>query len=264
MTVYFLGGGNMAAAVIAGLHAAGRTAGIHVANRSAPKRQALSERYGVAVSEKLPALGSDDMLVIAVKPQDVQAACTGLDTGGALVLSLAAGLPVSVLSRMLGGTRRIIRAMPNTPAAVGLGAAALFADAGANATDKTAAEALLSPSCRTFWLDSETQMHAVTAVSGSGPAYVFYLMGALQQAAQDLGLDADTAHALAWQTFRGAAELAAQSGADFAKLQADVTSKGGTTAAALDVFAQYNIAARLQEGVQAAAARSQELARLFE
>ena len=165
---------------------------------------------------------------------------------------------------MLGGTRRIIRAMPNTPAAVGLGAAALFADAGANAADKTAAEALLSPSCRTFWLDSETQMHAVTAVSGSGPAYVFYLMGALQQAAQDLGLDADTAHALTWQTFRGAAELAAQSGADFAKLQADVTSKGGTTAAALDVFAQYNIAVRLQEGVQAAAARSQELARLFE
>ena len=264
MTVYFLGGGNMAAAVIAGLHAAGRTAGIHVANRSASKRQALAERYGVAVSEKLPALGSDDMLVIAVKPQDVQAACTGLDTGGALVLSLAAGLPVAVLSRMLGGTRRIIRAMPNTPAAVGLGAAALFADAGANAADKAAAEALLSPSCRTFWLDSETQMHAVTAVSGSGPAYVFYLMGALQQAAQDLGLDADTAHALAWQTFRGAAELAAQSGADFAKLQADVTSKGGTTAAALDVFAQYNIAARLQEGVQAAAARSQELARLFE
>ena len=264
MTVYFLGGGNMAAAVIAGLHAAGRTAGIHVANRSAPKRQALSERYGVAVSEKLPALGSDDMLVIAVKPQDVQAACTGLDTGGALVLSLAAGLPVSVLSRMLGGTRRIIRTMPNTPAAVGLGAAALFADAGANAADKAAAEALLSPSCLTFWLDSETQMHAVTAVSGSGPAYVFYLLDALKQAARQQGFGEKEAHRLSLATFKGAVALAEQTGEDFAVLQQNVTSKGGTTHEAIETFKAGQVAETVVKGVAACVNRSRELAKQFE
>ena len=224
MTIYFLGGGNMAAAIVAGLHRAGRTGEVHVTNRGAAKREALAARYGVAVSERQPEIGADDVLVLAVKPQDMRAACADVQPNGALVISLAAGLSVATLSRYLGGTRRLVRVMPNTPAQVGEGVAGLFADGAVNAADRAAAEAIIAASCRlTFWLDDEAQMHAVTAVS--------------------------------------AVELAAQSGADFVALQDAVTSKGGTTFAALETFRQRAVAEHLREGVEAAAARSVELGR---
>ena len=262
MTIYFLGGGNMAAAIVAGLHRAGRAGEVHVTNGGAAKREALAARYGVAVSERQPEIGADDVLILAVKPQDMRAACADVQPNGALVISLAAGLSVATLSRYLGGTRRLVRVMPNTPAQVGEGVAGLFADGAVNAADRAAAEAIIAASCRlTFWLDDEAQMHAVTAVSGSGSAYVFYLMHALQQAAQGLGFGADAARALSLQTFRGAVELAAQSGADFATLQDAVTSKGGTTFAALETFRRRAVAEHLREGVNAAAARSVALGR---
>ncbi|WP_325198512.1 pyrroline-5-carboxylate reductase [Kingella oralis] len=262
MTIYFLGGGNMAAAIVAGLHRAGRAGEVHVTNRGAAKREALAARYGVAVSERQPEIGADDVLILAVKPQDMQAACADVRPNGALVISLAAGLSVATLSRYLGGTRRLVRVMPNTPAQVGEGVAGLFADSAVGAADRATAEAIIGASCRlTFWLGDEAQMHAVTAVSGSGSAYVFYLMHALQQAAQGLGFGADEARALSLQTFRGAVELAAQSGADFAALQDAVTSKGGTTFAALETFRRRAVAEHLREGVNAAAARSVELGR---
>ncbi|WP_038327669.1 pyrroline-5-carboxylate reductase family protein, partial [Kingella kingae] len=127
MTIYFLGGGNMAAAIVAGLCQAERTTEIHVANRGAEKRAALAAKYGVTVSEKLPTLTKNDVLILAVKPQDMQAACENVASSGALVISLAAGLSIATLSRYLGGTQRIIRAMPNTPAQIGLGVTGLFA-----------------------------------------------------------------------------------------------------------------------------------------
>ena len=260
MTIYFLGGGNMATAIVAGLHRAGRAGEVHVTNRGAAKREALMAQYGVAVSERQPEIGADDVLILAVKPQDMQAACADVQTNGALVISLAAGLSVATLSRYLGGTRRLVRVMPNTPAQVGEGVAGLFAADDVSAADRARAEAIIAASCRlTFWLNDEAQMHAVTAVSGSGSAYVFYLMNALQQAAQDLGFDAAQSRELSLQTFRGAVALAAQSGADFATLQDAVTSKGGTTFAALETFRQHHLAEHFCDGVNAAAARSAEL-----
>ena len=263
MGIFFLGGGNMAAAVIAGLTRSDTAEREHifVAGRNAARNAGLAERYGVAVGSTLPALSAGDVLVLAVKPQDMRPALSGVETNGALVLSVAAGLTVGTLAGWLG-TRRIVRVMPNTPAQVGEGVAGLFADSAVGAADRDKAEAIIAASCRlTFWLDDEAQMHAVTAVSGSGTAYVFYLMHALQQAAQGLGFGADAVRALSLQTFRGAVELAAQSGADFATLQDAVTSKGGTTFAALETFRQRGLAEHLRDGVNAAAARSVELGR---
>ena len=264
MTIYFLGGGNMAAAIVAGLCQAERTAEIHVANRGAEKRVALAAKYGVTVSEKLPTLTKNDVLILAVKPQDMQAACENVASNGALVISLAAGLSIATLSRYLDGTQRMIRAMPNTPAQIGLGVTGLFAASAVGEADKHIAQAIFATSGSTVWLNDEAQMHAITAVSGSGSAYVFYLMNALQQAALDLGFDAEQARTLSLQTFKGAVALAEHTGEELRVLQDKVTSKGGTTFAALTHFDEQQVAQHIGAGVQAACARSQELAKMFE
>ena len=264
MTIYFLGGGNMASAIVAGLCQAGRGSEIHVVNRGVAKREALAAKYGVTVSGRLPEVGVNDVLILAVKPQDMQSACAKVCVHGALIVSLAAGLSVNTLSHYLGATRRIVRVMPNTPAQVGLGVAGLFAANGVNEADTRIVQAILATSCRTIWLDDEAKMHAITAVSGSGSAYVFYLLNALADAALDLGFDAQVARELSLYTFKGAVALAEQSGEDFVVLQDKVTSKGGTTLAALECFRQQGIAEHLRAGVQAASARSEELGKLFE
>lgn len=263
MSIYFLGGGNMTAAILAGMQQNGALDNVTVINRGEAKRQALAQRFGVAVGSRLPALNADDMLVLAVKPQDMAAACAGVEHGGALTVSLAAGLETAVLSRYLGGTRRLIRAMPNTPAAVGAGVTALYAADGTDAADRSRADALMSACGITLWLDDEEQMHGLTAVSGSGPAYVFYLMDALQQAAESFGFNPQQARRLVAATFEGAATLAARSDNSFAELQQQVTSKGGTTFAALETFRQHAVADSIRNGAEAAAARSQEMAAAF-
>lgn len=263
MKICFLGGGNMAAAIAGGLVKQGGYR-VHIAERGAEKRERLARELGVAVSEKLPALSADDVLVLAVKPQDMQAACAGLQTGGALVLSVAAGLGIDTLSRYLGGTRRIVRVMPNTPSKVGLGVSGMFAADGAGEADKRLADAMMLSVGQTVWLDNEAQMHAVTGISGSGPAYVFYLMNALKAAAEAQGFDGETARRLSLAVFAGAAALAEQSGEDFGVLQQNVTSKGGTTVAAVAAFEQHRLPAALQAGVAACVARSQEMAQQFE
>lgn len=261
--VFFLGGGNMAAAIAGGLvkqdgyH-------VHIANRGAEKRERLAAELGVAVSETLPPLNENDVLVLAVKPQDMQAACENVQHGGALVLSVAAGLSVATLSRYLGGTRRIVRTMPNTPSKVGLGVTGLYAAPEISTTDRAAAEAIMQAVGQTVWLDEETQMHALTGISGSGPAYVFYLLAALQNAAQAQGFEADTARKLSLATFQGAVELARQSGANFAELQQQVTSKGGTTHEAIETFKTHQVAESLAAGVAACVARSESLAAQYE
>ena len=260
MTIYFLGGGNMATAIVAGLCRAGRSSEIHVADSNPDQRARLAAQYGVQVSATLPELCADDVLVLAVKPQDMQAACAALRLNGALVLSIAAGLGVDTLSRYLGGTHRIVRVMPNTPAKVGLGVAGLFAAADVAEADRYRAERIMAASGLTVWLDDEAQMHGLTAVSGCGPAYVFYLLAALQQAAVAQGFDAATARTLSLATFEGAVALAAQSGEPFDVLQSKVASKGGTTAAALETFRRLSLAEHLQQGVASAAARSEEMA----
>ena len=263
MTVYFLGGGNMAGAIIAGLHRISPETAVHVVDNNADRRHFLNEQYGAAASDTLPELTADDVLVLAVKPQDMETACAGIRHNGALVLSVAAGLPVATLSRYLGGTQRIVRVMPNTPAQVGEGISGLFAGSGTSEDDRRRAEAIMGSSGRTLWLDTEEQMHAITGISGSGPAYVFYLLDALQQAAQNLGFDPQQARTLSLATFKGAVALAEQSGEDFRVLQDKVTSKGGTTFAALESFRSNRVAENLQQGAAAAATRSEEMAAQF-
>ena len=264
MTIYFLGGGNMASAIVAGLHREGRQNEVHVVNRGVEKREKLAAQYGVAVSEKLPELDAEDVLVLAVKPQDMRAACEGVQTNGALVLSVAAGLSVDTLSGYLDGTRRIVRTMPNTPSQIGLGVIGLFAPENVAGADRQTAQAIMQPAGQTLWLAGEAQLHAVTGISGSGPAYVFYLMNALKEAAQAQGFNAQEAHGLSLATFKGAVALAEQSGENFSTLQQNVTSKGGTTFAALETFRRHQVAEAIGLGVEACVARSQEIARQFE
>ena len=158
----------------------------------------------------------------------------------------------------------MIRAMPDTPAQIGLGVTGLFAASAVGEADKHIAQAIFATSGSTVWLNDEAQMHAITAVSGSGSAYVFYLMNALQQAALDLGFNAEQARTLSLQTFKGAVALAEHTGEELRVLQDKVTSKGGTTFAALTHFDEQQVAQHIGAGVQAACARSQELAKMFE
>lgn len=260
MTLYFLGGGNMASAIIAGLQNTQTPHNIHVVNRGAEKRTQLAQRFNISVSETLPELTANDILILAVKPQDMAVACANIATNGALILSLAAGLPIATLSQYLNGAERIIRIMPNTPARIGLGVSGLYAAPSTSTADRTLAEQLMQACGSVIWLDNEAQMHAITAVSGSGSAYVFYLMNALQQAAQAQGFNPNTAQQLTLQTFKGAVALAEQSQTTFNELEQQVTSKGGTTFAALETFRQHHIAEHLAQGVAAAAHRSREMA----
>lgn len=263
MTIYFLGGGNMAEAIISGLVKHSDTP-IHVANRGEEKRLRLQERYGVGVSVALPPLQAEDVLVLAVKPQDMQAACAGVQTNGALVLSVAAGLSLNTLSSYLGGAKRLIRIMPNTPGSIGLGVSGMFAADGVSHTDKRTAETIMAVTGEVLWLDSEEQMHSITGISGSGPAYVFYLLEALQQAALEQGFDDEQARMLSLATFKGAVALAEAGGEEFSVLRQNVTSKGGTTFAALETFGKHGVAEAIQAGVAACVARSREIATQFE
>ena len=262
MNIYFLGGGNMAAAIAGGLVKQGGYR-IHIANRGAEKRERLAKELNVEVSESLPELHSDDVLILAVKPQDMEAACRNVRVNGALVLSVAAGLSIDTLSRYLGGTRRIVRTMPNTPGKIGLGVSGMFAESEVSEADRTAADRIMRSVGLTVWLEEEDKLHNITGISGSGPAYVFYLLGALQAAAQAQGFSEEDARALSLATFKGAVALAEQSGEDFARLQQNVTSKGGTTHEAIETFKSCRVAEAIAQGVEACVKRSQEMAQQY-
>ncbi|WP_373752489.1 pyrroline-5-carboxylate reductase [Neisseria weixii] len=263
MKVFFLGGGNMAAAIAGGLVKQGGYQ-VHIANRGAEKRERLAKELSVSVSEKLPPLSEKDVLVLAVKPQDMQTACEGVQTNGALVLSVAAGLSIETLSRYLQGNRRIVRTMPNLPSQIGLGITGMYAAEEAGEADKQTADAIMRAVGQTVWLDEEAQMHAITGISGSGSGYVFYLLNALQQAALAQGFNTEQARSLTLATFKGAVELAEQSGASFEDLRRSVMSKGGTTIEAYHVFDKHGVTESITEGVEACVARSQEISQQFE
>lgn len=262
MTIYFLGGGNMASAIIAGMTKQGGY-DIAVIGRNPQKQQHLAERYGVTTLTQVPALTADDVLVLAVKPQDMQTATANVATNGALVLSIAAGLTTDTLSHYLHGHHRLIRIMPNTPCQVGLGVSGLYAPAGTSDADKAFAETMMRATGEVQWLPEESDIDAIVGICGSGPAYVFYLMNALQTAAKAQGFDDADARRLSLATFKGAVALAEQSGTDFAQLQKNVTSKGGTTHEAIVTFEQHHMADAMVAGVAACVARSQEMAQQF-
>jgi pyrroline-5-carboxylate reductase len=262
MKVAFLGGGNMAAALIGGLLGRGyERAAISAMEVSTPTRERLAAQHGVHVSAAPDAATRQaEVLVLAVKPQDLRGAVEGLSgLDQKLVISIAAGVRVDALSRWLHGHRKLVRCMPNTPALIGAGIAALYALPEVSGEERGKAETILRAVGEVVWVDDERLLDPVTAVSGSGPAYVFWFIEQLAASAQKLGLPKDTALKLALQTVLGAAKLAAQSDKSPAELRKQVTSKGGTTEAALKVFEQEKLAERMMKALEAASRRGAAL-----
>lgn len=267
MKISFIGGGNMAGALISGL--AGKfTAGanIHVVDLNADALGRLAQQFGVTTSQQIDAaIAQSDVIVLAVKPQQMKDVVAQLQPfiSTQLILSIAAGIRATDLSRWLGGHRAIVRTMPNTPALIGQGITGMFALDGVSAAQRDAADGIMRAVGPTVWLSDEALIDSVTAVSGSGPAYVFYFIEAMQQAALEMGLNAAQGSQLAIATFVGAAQLAAQSPDPVSVLRERVTSKGGTTYAALSSMEQSGVKDGIIRAMKAAAARGKELGEEF-
>ena len=263
MKVTFIGGGNMASAMIGGLLTQGwNAADLRVVDIAGEARERLEREFAVKTWAALDAAAAAaDCIVLAVKPQQMRETARELRArlASQLVVTIAAGIRLADLGRWLGGYHRLVRVMPNTPALVGAGMSALYAPAGVSAEEKSRAEAILNAVGTTVWVEKEDLLDAVTAVSGSGPAYVFYFIEALEQAAQDLGLPAETARRIAMETFSGAARLALESREPVATLRQRVTSKGGTTERALQSMDTDRLKEAIVRAVRAAAERSREL-----
>ena len=268
MKITFLGGGNMANALISGLLKQGAKArNITVVEIDANIRERLSSTYGVCCLATIDAsFPSEGLIILAVKPQQMQAAITPLVPylSRQIVVSIAAGLRLDTLSRWLGAYRCIVRAMPNTPCLINAGMTGLFAFPEVSPSDRQAAENALGAVGETLWLSDEKQMDALTAISGSGPAYVFLFIEALQQAGLALGFNKKEAEQLALATFAGATRLATQSQEDVSLLRQRVTSKGGTTEAAIHTMIEGGIDKIILSGVEAAQARSIALGSLLD
>jgi pyrroline-5-carboxylate reductase len=234
---------------------------LYVIESDAQKRSELSKDFGVNVPEQLPSVSNSDVIVLAVKPQQLRDVSIFLGSllKQQLLISIAAGVRSADLSRWLGGYRSIVRVMPNTPAQIQLGVSALHATVAVSELQRQQAQALLQAVGQTLWLDDEIKMDAVTAISGSGPAYVFYLIEAMQDAAMALGFSAEQAKMLSLQTFAGASQLAIQSEYNPEELRAQVTSRGGTTERAIQTLMAANIKNTIAEAAKAAALRSKEL-----
>lgn len=262
MKISFIGGGNMARAIISGLKNNGfDTKAITVLELDAEKRQQLIQDYAVNSTDQYVDISNTDVIVLAIKPQQLKDVCQHLlpFIKTQLVISIAAGIRSADIANWLNNYSAIVRVMPNTPAQIQAGVSALYALEKVNEAQHQQATTILAAVGKTLWLDDETKMDAVTAISGSGPAYVFYLIEALQEAGLSLGLTADEASMLALQTFAGASMLAAQSKEDVKSLRAQVTSKGGTTEQGILAMETANIKQIMQKAAKAAADKSKSL-----
>ncbi len=262
MKIGFVGGGNMAVALIGGMLKRGYAASdIIVAEPVDAQRARLVQEFGVAVEESAAETLRADVVVLAVKPQVLRQVVTDWPklAPRTCVLSIAAGVRARDISRWLQCHGSVVRAMPNTPALVGAGITGLFAMPGVDPAQRGAVEAILAAVGTVVWVGEEGQIDAVTAISGSGPAYVFLLIEALEAAARDLGLDATTARKLALHTFSGAAELALQDGSEPAELRARVTSKGGTTERGIAALEDHGVRQAIAAAARAASDRAREL-----
>ena len=263
MNITFIGGGNMATAIIGGLLQRGWHAqDLRAVEIVATAREKLEQSFGIQTFSSINAQAMQaDCVVLAIKPQHMRKVATQLATftQHTLIITIAAGIRGSDLSRWLGGHQRIVRVMPNTPALVLAGISGLYALPGVSHEDRHRVEDIMGAVGETLWVEREDDIDSVTAVSGSGPAYVFYFIEALDQAARDLGMSAAAARQLALATFSGAAKLAAQSSEDAATLRARVTSKGGTTERALASLEADAVKAAIVRAVKAAADRSRQL-----
>ena len=258
----FIGGGNMASAIIGGLVRSGWPASsITVLDPGEAQRSKLAQDFGVSTLGAADAtLTQAGLVVWAVKPQlfkEAAAPCAA-HVSAALQLSVMAGIRSEAIVRATG-SERVVRAMPNTPALIGQGISGLFARAAVSALERAEVEAVLAPTGRVLWVDAEVDLDAVTALSGSGPAYVFYVIEAMVEAATQMGLNPAQGRALALATFAGATALAEASEETPAVLRERVTSKGGTTYAALSVLEQAGVKASFLSALQAAQRRAAEL-----
>jgi len=267
MKIAFIGGGNMAAALIGGLVKRGvAPADLYAIDPNEEVRKRNEQQFGIRTGSVVDAgLAPFDAIVLAVKPQILKSVAEDLASHltTQLVISIAAGIRADDLSRWLNGHARVVRTMPNTPALIGMGATGLFATAGVDEAGRALASEVLGAVSETVWFDDEAKIDAVTAISGSGPAYVFYFIEALEEAARQLGMDEAQGRALAVATFTGAAQLAAQSDEPPAVLRERVTSKGGTTAAALASFEASGVKDAIVRGALAADARAREMGAEF-
>jgi pyrroline-5-carboxylate reductase len=260
--IAFIGGGNMASAIIGGLLRRGMPSGdIEVVEPFEEARARLAKDFGISAhAAPGAALAGAGMVVWAVKPQTFKDAAAQVrpHAGEALHLSVAAGIRSDSIAQWLG-TERVVRSMPNTPALVGKGMTALYARAAVDDADKAGVEQVIATTGEFLWVPSEPQLDAVTALSGSGPAYVFYFLEAMTQAGTELGLGAEQARRLAVGTFAGASELARASSDPLELLREKVTSKGGTTYAALTSMEHDQVKAHFVKALHAAARRAEEL-----
>ncbi|GJC32086.1 pyrroline-5-carboxylate reductase [Acinetobacter sp. KAM398] len=260
--ISFIGGGNMAQALIGGLIARGLPpTRITVSDPVEQVRDLLKEKDVHVTEDNLAAIAQADIVVFAVKPQVLAQVLRPLygQFDDKLLISIVAGAEIATISELLG-TERVVRVMPNTPALVQTGAHGLYATKQVNSTDRELASQVLAATGLTIWVNSEAQIDAVTAVSGSGPAYFFYLMESMIRAGKNLGLDEKVATALTLQTALGAAQMAITSSNTPAELRKNVTSPNGTTQAAIEVFDHAQISQNIQAALAAAKTRSQELA----
>ena len=263
--ISFIGGGNMAQALISGLVSCGvKPSLITVADPSSEAREQLAAKGLNTVdptTDAKAAVIDADIVVLAVKPQVMKAVVSGFADAldKQLVISVAAGLSTEILSGMLGGYDNIVRAMPNTPAMIQMGATGLYGTDNISAEQKQLATAVMEASGLVMWVEDEAHMHAVTAVSGSAPAYMFYIIEAMVDGAVALGLDKEQASALAMQTMLGAAKMAMESEDAPAELRRKVTSPNGTTQAAIESMQANDISRQISEAMQACYDRSQAL-----
>ena len=267
--ITFIGGGNMATSLIGGLIADGYDAKrLTVSDPDSDKLSRLAARYGIhTTNDNDLAVESADVVVLAVKPQIIKGVATDLAPiireKQPLVISIAAGVQENALHRWLGKGVALVRSMPNTPAMIQAGATGLHAGKGVSKEQKSLAESILRAVGITCWVDEESLMDVVTAVSGSGPAYFFLIMEAMEDAARDMGLDEDTARLLTLQTALGAARMAMESNDPPGILRSKVTSPGGTTEKALARFEQGNLRGLFRDALTAARDRSEELSKML-
>ena len=270
-TIAFIGGGNMARSLISGLLNAGHPAErIHVTDLDQDKLAALSDEFGIRTgTDNAAAVRAAEVVVLAVKPQFMAEMLEALTRelgsyGDKLVLSIAAGIQIARLSSLLGDHRNIVRAMPNTPALIGLGMTGLYAPNDVSVTDCTFAEQMLQAVGQTVWVANEADLNSVIAASGSAPAYFFLFMQLMAEEAERMGFSAEQARLLVQQTALGSAQMVIDNPQlDLETLRAQVTSKGGTTAEAIRSFQEQGLAKLVSEAMRAAVKRAEEMEQLF-
>ncbi|MGF7452779.1 pyrroline-5-carboxylate reductase [Pasteurella bettyae] len=266
--IAFIGGGNMAQAIVFGLLNKGYPANkLIVCDRNAHKRELFAEKNVCVDLSNLAAVEKAEVIVLAVKPQAMAETCRALsavDFSKKLVISIAAGISIARISSLLPTAQSIVRVMPNTPALVSEGMAGLYGKSTLSEEYRQFAEDLLNAVGETYWAANEEEMHVVTAASGSSPAYFFLFMEMMQKALLEMGISAENARTLVQQSALGAAKMVVNNPQlELSTLRENVTSKGGTTAAALAVFNQQQLEQTVKQAMQACVARSKEMEKLF-